>query len=113
MVRVLFLVVATEVEDRIVINQRHAKLPEPALPAEHIAVNLNSCWEENDRIEFPFETGDRHFMAEGLKLTGSGSKTGWLACLYVDPQLLPICAFEDTVIGPGIELGEKAHRLWA
>ena len=40
------LVVVTEVENRFVINQGHAKLLEPALPAQNIAVNLKFGWEE-------------------------------------------------------------------
>lgn len=52
-------------------------------------------------------------MAVGLEFTVGGSKGGWLATFYVEPELLPIHSFEDAVIGPRIELGEKSHRLSA
>ena len=40
------LVVVTKVENRVVINQSHAKLLEPALLAQHISLNLKCRREE-------------------------------------------------------------------
>ena len=50
-------------------------------------------------------------MAIRLELTICSMEGSRLATFYVEPQLLAVHSFEDTVSGPGIQLGEKPHRL--
>jgi len=48
-----------------------------------------------------------------LELTGRSAESLCLATFYIEPQLLAVYSFEDTVSGPRIQLGEKPHRLLA
>ena len=107
------LVVMAEVENRIVVNQRHTKFLEPALAAQHVAANLNCGGKEHDGIELPIKAADRHFVAECLKFTIGSSKEGWSATFDIEPELLAVHSLEDTIVGPRIKLGEKPNRLSA
>ena len=102
-----------EVENRIVINQRHTKFLEPALTAEHIPADLNGRREKHHGIKLPIKTGDRHFVSVSLKFTVGSSKKGRLATVDLQPELLTIDAFKDAMLGPRVELGEKPDSLFA
>src|ERR1035437_10324012 len=98
------LVVMAEVENRVVVNQRHTKFLEPALAAEHVAANVNCGGKEHDGIELPIKAVDCHFVAECLKFTIGGPKEGWSATIDVEPKLLAVHALEYTIVGPRIKL---------
>ena len=92
-----------EVEDRIVVKQRHTKFLQPALAAEHIAANINDGGKKYDGIELPIKAVDCHLVAKYLKFTIGGTEEGWSATLNVEPELLAVHALEDARIGhPGV-----------
>jgi len=101
----LGIVEMANVEERVVIEDRHSEILNPSGSAQHVAPNFDS-WKVDGRVELPFEAGHGQLVSIDIEGAVRRRDNRTLSTFHGDSQLFRILSLKNAEGRSGVQVGQ-------